>query len=176
MSLRRPSSSDDKNQQRVNEQIRVREVRVVDEEGHQLGILPTRKALEMATEAGLDLVEVAPNEKPPVCRIMDFGKFRYQMAKKQSRSASQTVKTKEIRFRPGTGMADVMVKVNNAKGFLEKKDRVLVSIMFRGRELAHLQEGERLMQQILELLSEVGKNDAPPQRQGKRITCVISPL
>lgn len=176
MNLRRNSSAEGRHQQRINDQIRVREVRVVDENGAQLGIIPIRKAQELAHEAGLDLVEVAPNEKPPVCRIMDYGKFKYQLAKKQNKANPHGIKVKEIRLRPGTGDNDVMVKVNNAKGFLEKKDKVLVSIVFHGRELAHIQEGERMMQQVIGLLSEHGKVDAAPSRQGKRITCVLSPL
>lgn len=177
MNLRRGPgpANDGKNQQRVNENIRAREVRVVMDDGTQLGIMPVQKALDRALDAGLDLVEVAPNEKPPVCRIMDYGKFKYQMAKKQSKAHPHQMKIKEIRLRPGTGDNDVMVKVNNARGFLEKKDKVIVSIMFRGRELAHIQEGERMMQQVIALLSENAKVEAPPSRMGKRITCTLAP-
>lgn len=164
-----------KNQQRINDQIRVREVRVINDAGEQLGIMHIRKALELAQEAGLDLVEVAPNEKTPVCRIMDYGKFKYQMAKKQSKASPHVMKVKEIRLRPGTGDNDVVVKVNAAKGFLEKKDKVLVSIVFRGRELAHIQEGERMMKQVIEMLVPFGKADGVPSKQGKRISCTIAP-
>lgn len=176
MNLRRSPSQDGKSQQRINDQIHVREVRVIDENGTQLGILNIRKALELAAEAELDLVEVAPNEKPPVCRIMDYGKFKYQLAKKQNKSTSAKVTLKEIRLRPGTGQNDVLVKVNAARGFLQKKDKVLVSIVFQGRELAHFQEGERMMQQVVELLADVGKPDSKPARQGKRLSCVLSPV
>jgi len=174
MNLRK-NPADSKNQQRINEQIRAREVRVISEAGEQIGIMHIRNALELAQEAGLDLVEVAPNEKFPVCRIMDYGKFKYQMAKKQSKSAQHTVKGKETRLRPGTGDNDVNVKVNAAKGFLEKKDKVLVSIVFRGRELAHIQEGERMMKQVLDLLAPYGKVDGNPSKQGKRISCTVTP-
>ena len=176
MNPRRNSPTSGRNQQRANDQIRSREVRVISETGEQLGVLNIRKALELATEAGLDLVEVAPNEDIPVCRIMDFGKFRYQMAKKQNPSAAKAVKTKEIRLRPGTGDNDVAIKIKNARGFLTGKNRVLVSIVFKGRELAHIQEGERIMQHVLEELADIGKPDSAPSKQGKRITCVISPL
>lgn len=174
MSLKK-NPADTKNQQRINEQIRAREVRVISEAGEQLGIMHVRKALELAQDAGLDLVEVAPNEKLPVCRIMDYGKFKYQMAKKQSKSTPHVTKVKEIRLRPGTGDNDVVVKVNAAKGFLEKKDKVLVSIVFRGRELAHIQEGERMMKQVIEMLAPYGKTDNVPSKQGKRISCMIAP-
>ena len=167
--------ADGKNQQRINEQIRAREVRVISEAGEQLGIMHIRKALEMAQEAGLDLVEVAQNEKCSVCKIMDYGKFKYQMTKKQNKSNPHVVKLKEIRLRPGTGDNDVVVKVNAAKGFLEKKDKVLVSIVFRGRELAHIQEGERMLQQVIEMLAPYGKLDGRPSKQGKRISCTIAP-
>ncbi|MDO4551356.1 MAG: translation initiation factor IF-3 [Planctomycetia bacterium] len=175
MNLRRTPGNEGKFQQRINEQIRVREVRVIAEDGTQLGVMPTLKALTRAHEAELDLVEVAPNEKPPVCRIMDYGKFKYQMTKKQSKANPHQIKVKEIRLRPGTGEHDVITKVNNARGFLEKKDKVIVSIMFRGRELAHIQEGEKMMRQVIELLSSVAKVEAAPSRQGKRIICTLAP-
>ena len=175
MNLRKAPANEGKNLPRINDNIRAREVRVVADNGAQLGILPLVKALEKASLASLDLVEVAPNEKPPVCRIMDYGKFKYQMAKKQSKANPHQMKIKEIRLRPGTGDNDVMVKVNNAKGFLEKKDKVIVSIMFRGRELAHIQEGEKMMQQVIALLAEHAKVEAAPSRQGKRITCTLAP-
>ncbi len=174
MNLRK-NAADARNQQRINEQIRAREVRVISEAGEQLGIMHIRKALEIAQEAGLDLVEVAPNEKLPVCRVMDYGKYKYQMAKKQSKSTPHVVKVKEIRLRPGTGDNDVVVKVNAAKGFLEKKDKVMVSILFRGRELAHIQEGERMIKQVIDMLAPYGKVDGTPSKQGKRISCMIAP-
>lgn len=175
MNLRKSPANEGKSQQRINENIRAREVRVVAENGAQLGILPIQKALDRALSADLDLVEVAPNEKPPVCRIMDYGKFKYQMAKKHSKANPHQVKIKEIRLRPGTGENDVMTKVNNARLFLSKKDKVIVSVMFHGRELAHIQEGERMMQQVVALLAEDAKVEAPPTRQGKRITCTLAP-
>ncbi len=167
--------ADGKNQQRINDQIRAREVRVISEAGEQLGIMHIRKALDLAQEAGLDLVEVAQNEKCPVCKIMDYGKFKYQMTKKQSKTNAHVIKVKEIRLRPGTGDNDVLVKVNAAKGFLEKKDKVMVSVLFRGREMAHIQEGERMMKQVIEMLEPFGKLDGKPSKQGKRITCMIAP-
>ncbi len=148
---------------------------MITAEGGQLGIIPTDEAMARAREAGLDLVEVAPNEKPPVCRIMDFGKFKYQQKKKQHKTHVHHTKIKEIRLRPKTGEHDIEFKVNQAKGFLQHKDKVIVSVVFRGRELAHIDEGQRVMRNILEQLDAVGKMDAPPQQMGKRLICTLSP-
>ena len=114
-----------------------------------LGVMPTSKALEAAREAGLDLVEVAPNERPPVCKIIDYGKFKYTQKKKLSKQKQHQVHVKEIRVRPKTGDHDIEVKVKRAKEFLEQKDKVLVNVLFRGRELAHIDEGRRVMQEVL---------------------------
>ena len=148
---------------------------MITAEGGQLGIIPTDEALARAREAGLDLVEVAPNEKPPVCRIMDFGKFKYQQKKKQHKTHVHHTKIKEIRLRPKTGEHDIEFKVNQAKGFLQHKDKVIVSVVFRGRELAHIDEGQRVMRNLLVQLEAVGKMDAPPQQMGKRLICTLSP-
>ena len=131
--------------------------------------------MSLAREAGLDLVEVAPNERPPVCRIMDFGKFKYQQKKKQTTTHTHQSKIKEIRLRPKTGDHDIEFKVNQAKGFLLHKDKVIVSVIFRGREMAHIDEGRRVMNNIVLLLEAVGKIDAPPQQLGKRLVCTLSP-
>ena len=148
---------------------------MITAEGGQLGIIPTDEAMARAREAGLDLVEVAPNEKPPVCRIMDFGKFKYQQKKKQHKTHVHHTKIKEIRLRPKTGEHDIEFKVNQAKGFLQHKDKVIVSVVFRGRELAHIDEGQRVMRNLLEQLEAVGKMDAPPQQMGKRLIYTLSP-
>jgi translation initiation factor IF-3 len=162
-------------QHRINEQIRISPVRVISAEGGQLGIIPTEEALRIARDAGLDLVEVAGSEKPPVCRIMDFGKFKYQQKKKQHKTHVHHTKIKEIRLRPKTGEHDIEFKVNQAKGFLLHKDKVVVSVVFRGRELAHIDEGQRVMRGILEQLEPVGKIEAPPQQMGKRLVCTLAP-
>jgi len=148
---------------------------VISAEGGQLGIIPTEEALSIAREAGLDLVEVAPNEKPPVCRIMDFGKFKYQQKKKHHKTHVHHAKIKEIRLRPKTGEHDIEFKVNQAKGFLIHKDKVVVSVVFRGRELAHIDEGQRVMKQIVQQLEPVSKVEAPPQQMGRRLVCTLSP-
>jgi translation initiation factor IF-3 len=159
----------------VNDQIRITPIRVIASDGEQLGIIPTADALEKARENGLDLVEVAPGERPPVCRIMDYGKYKYEKKKKKASQSSHHTKTKEIRLRPKTGEHDIDFKVKRAIGFLEHRDKVQVTVMFRGREMAHIEEGKRVMNQVLEVLEEYGKVDSKPQMQGRRISCTISP-
>jgi translation initiation factor IF-3 len=150
-------------------------VRVIGHNGEQLGIMATDQALAAAREAELDLVEVAPNERPPVCRIMDFGKFKYQQKKRQHKQHGHQVKIKEIRVRPKTDEHDIGVKVNHAREFLLHKDKVIVSVVFRGRELAHIEEGQRVVKQVIQGLEDVGKVESPPRQEGKRITCVLAP-
>ena len=164
----------DRNQTRVNDQIRVTPVRVVGADGTQLGIMATLDAIAKALEANLDLVEVAPNEKPPVCRIMDYGKYKYEKKKKSSQNTHHT-KTKEIRLRPKTGEHDIGFKVKKAIGFLQHKDKVQVSVIFRGREMAHVQEGRRVMESVIEELTEYGKVEIFPQQHGRRMICTIAP-
>jgi translation initiation factor IF-3 len=161
--------------QRVNEQIRTSPVRVVSAEGVQLGILPIEEALDAARKVELDLVEVAPTESPPVCRIMDYGKFKYQQKKRQHKSHAHQVRVKEIRVRPKTGEHDIQVKVNRARQFLAHKDKVLLSVMFRGREMAHVEEGRRVIDEILEQLEDVSRIESPPTQQGRRILCTLAP-
>ncbi len=148
---------------------------MITAEGAQLGIIPTDEALAQAREAGLDLVEVAPNEKPPVCRIMDFGKFKYQQKKKQHKTHVHHTKIKEIRLRPKTGDHDIEFKVAQARGFLEHKDKVIVSVVFRGREMAHVDEGQRIMRNVVAALEPVSKVEAAPQQMGRRLVCTLSP-
>jgi translation initiation factor IF-3 len=140
-----------------------------------LGIIPTEEALTIAREGGLDLVEVAPNEKPPVCRIMDFGKFKYQQKKKHTKGHTHQTKTKELRLRPKTGQHDIDFKVKQAMNFLKHKDKVQISVVFRGREIAHVEEGRRVMANVLEQLELVAKVEISPTQQGRRIVCVVTP-
>jgi translation initiation factor IF-3 len=164
----------DRIQARINEQIRISPIRVIASDGTQLGIISTDQALARAKDEELDLVEVAPNEKPPVCRIMDYGKYKYDKKKKTHQHGHHT-KTKEIRLRPKTGEHDIDFKVKQAKGFLEHKDKVQVSVIFRGREMAHIEEGRRVMQGVIEELTEFGKLESPPQQHGRRMICTIAP-
>ncbi|MFO0921215.1 MAG: translation initiation factor IF-3 [Pirellulales bacterium] len=161
---------------RVNMQIRISPIRVIGPDGAQLGIIPTDEALNRARDAGLDLVEVAPNEKPPVCRIMDFGKYKYEKNKKKhSSSHAHQTRTKEIRLRPKTGEHDIDTKVRQAKGFLQHKDKVQISVLFRGREMAHIEEGRKVMEAVIADLSELGKVESAPQQNGRRMIATMAP-
>ena len=163
-------------QNRVNEQIRISPVRVIDEEGRQLGIIPTKEALSNARDSGLDLVEVAPDANPPVCRIMDFGKFKYEKNKRtQKSSKTHQTKLKEIRLRPKTGQHDIDFKVKQAIGFLKHKDKVQVTVLFRGREMAHIEEGRKVMEGVIAQLAEYGKLESNPSQQSRRMMCTIAP-
>jgi translation initiation factor IF-3 len=161
--------------QRINEQIRISPVRLIGANGEQMGVIPTTQALEMAREAQLDLVEVAPTERPPVCKIMDFGKFRYQQTHKKTKNKPHQQKLKEIRVRPKTGDHDIEVKVNQARRFLEHKDKVLVNVLFRGRELQHIEEGKRIIIAMLEKLADLAKIEKAPSMEGKRLTAMLAP-
>jgi translation initiation factor IF-3 len=165
----------ERSQQRINEQIRVSQVRVVGADGHQLGILNTEEALQKAREAELDLVEVAPNEKPPVCRIMDFGKFKYQQNKRTKKGHVHHVKNKEIRLRPKIGKHDLDFKVGRAKEFLGHKDKVLISVVFRGRENAHVEEGFKVVKTFVAELQEIANVEQGPSLQGRRIVVILAP-
>ena len=140
-----------------------------------MGIITTDEALQKAREAGLDLVEVAPTEKPPVCRIMDFGKFKYQQKKRQHKGHTHHSKNKELRVRPKIGEHDLMTKVNRAKEFLEQKDKVVFSVIFRGRENAHVEEGYKLVQRIVKELGDIAKLEQNPSMQGRRIVVIFAP-
>lgn len=159
---------------RINDQIRISPLRVIGDDGTPLGIIERDDALSKAREVGLDLVEVAPNERPPVCRIMDFGKYKYDKKKKQNQHGHRT-KTKEIRLRPKTGEHDIDFKVKQAIRFLEHKDKVQISVMFRGRENAHIEEGRKVMESVIQELEEFGKLETAPQQHGRRILCTIAP-
>lgn len=165
----------DRTNVRINDQIRVTPIRVIGGDGEQLGIIPTDQALTMAREGGLDLVEVAPKEKPPVCRIMDYGKYKYQQSKKHHKGSVHHTKTKELRLRPKTGEHDIEFKVKRAKQFLQGRDKVQISVVFRGREIAHVDEGKRVIESIIKELSEFGKVEVPPTQQGRRIVCTFAP-
>ncbi len=163
------------NKQRINEYIRSPSVRVITATGDQLGVLPREQALEEARKASLDLVEVASTEEPPVCRIMDYGKYKYQQKKRQHRTHTPQVKIKEIRVRPKTGEHDINVRVKRALEFLGHKDKVLLSVVFRGREMAHVEEGRRVINDIIKQLEDVAKVESPPMQQGRRIICTLAP-
>lgn len=161
---------------RVNEQIRISPVRVVDPDGNMVGVIPTSEAQQMAAEAGLDLVEVAPQVRPPVCRIMDYGKFKYEQKKRQHKGSKQhQVQVKELRLRPKTGGHDIEVKIKRARKFLEQKDKVKVNVLFRGREHAHRERGTEMLEDVIEALSDIAKVEKPPGMEGRSMSCVLAP-
>ena len=163
---------------RINERIHAKTVRLISVDGQQLGVLPIFGALQAAKEAGLDLVEVAPNSDPPVCRIMDYGKFKYQANKKmqETRKKSRSSQLKEIKLRPHTDEHDLGFKLKNLRKFLDKKDRVKVTVFFRGREMAYMNSGVDLLNRVAELVTDDGTVEQPPTREARhRITMVIVP-
>ena len=159
----------------MNEQIRISPIRLIGAAGEQLGVVPTSQALEMAREANLDLVEVAAQERPPVCKIMDYGKFRYQQSRKGTKAKTHQQKLKEIRVRPKTGEHDIETKINQARKFLEHKDKVQLNVLFRGRELQHIEEGQRIILHMMEQLADVSKVEQAPRMEGKRMVCMLAP-
>ena len=157
---------------RINEEIRAREVRVIGSEGEQLGIMSGRDAQQLAYEKHLDLVEIAPTAKPPVCRIMDYGKYRYEQQKREKES---TFDIKEVKLRPGIEEHDFNVKYKNAVRFLEDGDKVKVTIMFRGRELSHPELGEVLLNKMAEQLKDTAVVERQPKLEGKNMIMIVAP-
>jgi translation initiation factor IF-3 len=155
--------------------IRVREVRVISPEGEQLGILPIEEALALAQERDLDLVEVAPNEHPPVCRIMDFGKYKYQQAKRsqEAKKRQKVIQTKEIKMRPKTEEHDYQFKMRHAHRFLEDGNKVKVSLLFRGREMDHVELGQRMLDRIITDCKDVSSVEQHPKLEGQTLTLVL---
>ncbi|MDI6600839.1 MAG: translation initiation factor IF-3 [Thermoanaerobacteraceae bacterium] len=162
----------------VNEEIRDREIRLIDTDGKQLGIMSAKEALSIATEKQLDLVKVSPDAKPPVCKLMDYGKYRYELSKKEkeARKNQKVINIKEIRMTPSIEEHDFMVKVRNALRFLEDGDKVKVTIRFRGRELDHTSLAEELLYDFAEKLKDVGKVEKKPELEGKNMSIMISPI
>lgn len=161
--------------QRVNEQIKISPLRVIGDNGEQLGILERDVALRMANEAGLDLVEVAGDVRPPVCRMMDYGKFKYRLAKRSHKSKSHEVKIKEIRIRPKTDAHDRDTKIRQARAFLEAGDKVSVNLMFKGRELAHMDFAQQNLLAFIDQLADVGLVERTPHREGRRMILLLTP-
>jgi translation initiation factor IF-3 len=162
---------------RINEQIRVPEVRLISADGQQVGVLPIKEALAMAAEVHLDLVEVAPQASPPVCRIMDYGKFKYQQSKKQqeARRKATTIQVKEIKVRPKIEEHDMEFKLRNARRFIADGDKVKISVIFRGREIAHTDRGFRILAQMSEALAEVGTVEQNPKLEGRNLSMIVTP-
>ncbi len=171
---RRPPERD---QTRINERIRVPEVRVIDDEGNQVGVLKTPDALKLAQERELDLVEVAPEARPPVCRILDYSKYKYEQAQKlkQARKHQQQITVREIKFRPKIAEHDYDTKKHHVERFLRHKDKVKVTIMFRGREVTHPERGTAILDRLAEELSELGVVEQRPMQEGRNMTMMMAP-
>lgn len=157
--------------------VRVREVRVISPEGEQLGILPIEQALALAREGELDLVEVAPNERPPVCRIMDFGKFKYQQAKRsqEAKKRQRVIQTKEVKMRSKTEEHDYQFKMRHARRFLEEGHKVKITLLFRGREMDHLDLGQRMLNRVVTDFKETSMIEQYPKQEGQTLTLVLAP-
>ncbi|MEJ5364065.1 MAG: translation initiation factor IF-3 [Desulfosoma sp.] len=166
-----------KEQENVNEKIRARQVRVIGADGSQLGIMSLQDALDAAREEGLDLVEVAPNADPPVCKIMDYGKFRYQQSKRsQEAKKKQTViQVKEVKLRPKTDEHDIQTKLRHIRRFLAQKDKAKVTVIFRGREIAFKDRGEMVLQKVLEELKDEVVVEMPPKMEGRNLVMILAP-
>ena len=175
MERERASSSNDG--PRINAQIAVPTVRLVKEDGTMVGVKPTREALQMAADAGLDLVEVSPNADPPVCKILDFGKYKYQEQKKknEARKKQKVIEVKEIKLRPTTDEHDYEVKMRSVTRFLEEGDKVKVTLRFRGRELAHTYLGMQVLDKVRAKFEGVAKVEQEPRFEGKQVIMVMAP-
>ena len=160
----------------INEQIRDREVRVIGENGDQLGVMPVKEAQKLADEAGLDLVKIAPTAKPPVCKIVDYGKYRYEQARKEkdAKKKQKTVELKEIRLSPNIDTNDLNTKMNAARKFLAKGDKVKITLRFRGREMAHMNASKHILDDFAEQLSDVAVVEKAPKVEGRSIGMVLA--
>ncbi|HUG39061.1 MAG TPA: translation initiation factor IF-3 [Longimicrobiales bacterium] len=162
---------------RINRQIRISPVRVIGDDGEQLGIMPVEQALEAAESKGLDLVEVAPNSRPPVVRIMDYGKFKYEAARKarQAKKKQHNVHLKEVKFRPGIEEHDLEFKLRHARRFLEEGNKVKATMMFRGRQVTHPELGRQVLSRVAGELEDVGKVESSPVLEGRNMVMVLAP-
>ncbi|MEO1609879.1 MAG: translation initiation factor IF-3 [Pseudomonadota bacterium] len=178
--MRRPNRGAperEKNGPRINDTIRVREVRLIDAEGENHGVVPIDEAMKLASDAGLDLVEVSPDAKPPVCKILDYGKYKYQEQKKaaEARKKQKTVEVKEIKMRPNIDDHDYDVKMRSMKRFFDDGDKVKVTLRFRGREMAHQQIGRELMLRVKSDIDEIAKVESEPRLEGRQMVMVLAP-
>ena len=160
----------------INEQIRDREVRLIGEDGEQLGIMSSREAMKIAQEAELDLVKIAPAAKPPVCKIIDYGKFRYEQSRKEkeAKKKQKTVEIKEVRLSPNIDTNDLNTKVNNARKFISKGNKVKVTLRFRGREMAHVQQSRHILDDFAELLTDIAVVEKPAKLEGRNMSMVLT--
>ncbi|WP_441347158.1 translation initiation factor IF-3 [Ruegeria sp. HKCCE4150] len=163
---------------RVNDRIRAPEIRLIGAEGENVGVVHPAKAMQLAADAGLDLVEISPNANPPVCKIMDFGKYKYEQQKRESeaRKKQKVIEVKEVKFRPNTDTHDYDVKMRNVFKFLENGDKVKVTLRFRGREMAHQNLGRELLERVAEDVKDLGKIENMPKMEGRQMIMMIGPL
>ncbi|MEX1012957.1 MAG: translation initiation factor IF-3 [Waddliaceae bacterium] len=163
---------------RINRKIRAPKIRVIGANGEQIGVLSVPEALKISEQEGLDLIEIAPNASPPVCKIMDYGKFRYDQTKreKESKKAQHQIKVKEVKVKPNIEQHDVDTKLRHAREFLSKGDKVKITCMYRGRERAHPEIGERVVQKMCEELKDIASPDTTPKMMGRFLTVVLSPV
>jgi len=162
----------------VNDKIRAPEIRLIGAEGENIGVVSPARAMQIAEEAGLDLVEISPNATPPVCKVMDFGKFKYEQQKRESeaRKKQKIIEVKEVKFRPNTDVHDYEVKMRNVVRFLESGDKVKVTLRFRGREMAHQNLGRELLERVAEDVKEIGKVENMPKMEGRQMVMMIGPV
>lgn len=174
---KRTNRTNRSNRVNINRNIRAKEVRVIDPDGNQIGVIPTYKAIAVANDFGLDLVEISPNANPPVCKIMDYGRYKYELTKKrqEAKKKQTTFQLKEIKLRPKTGEHDLQTKVNHIKKFIERKDKVKVTIIFRGREITLSQLGRELLQRVIKETEEISTVEQPPKFEGRTMIMVLSP-
>lgn len=160
----------------INEQIRDKEVRVIGEDGEQLGVMPVKEALALAEEAGVDLIKIAPNAKPPVCKISDYGKFKYEQTRreKEAKKKQKVIEVKEIRLSPNIDTNDLNTKTNAARKFLSKGDRVKVTLRFRGREMAHMNSSKHILDDFAEALSDIAVVEKAPKVEGRSMTMFLA--
>lgn len=175
-SWKKPSAKESGNL-RINRQIRAPKVRVIDKDGNQAGILTIQQAIGLAEAANLDLVEISPTAQPPVCKIIDYGKYRYQQTKKEkeSKKLQHQVKIKEVKVKPNTDDHDLQVKLKHAREFIEKGNKVRLTCMFRGREMAHPEVGKKVIQKLIEGLSDIATPEAFPKQMGRSLSVTVSP-
>lgn len=175
--FRPPQAKETGKRLRVNDQVRISPVRLVNEDNEQVGVVPLEDAKQRARDAGLDLVEVSPNSSPPVCRVMDYGKWKYAQRKKEQKAKSHAKQSelKGMRLRPKIDGHDLQIKVNKARSFLEDGDKVQFTMLFRGREMAHQNLGMRCMHEICDTLADISKVEMPAKMQGRRMTMVLAP-
>lgn len=166
-----------KDEHRVNERIRVPQVRLIDDQGQQVGVVSTVEALRMARDKGLDLIEIAPNVQPPVCKILDYGKFKFEKKKKEhaAKKKQVVIKVKEVQLRPNTDSHDLDYKMRNVRNFLLEGDRAKICILYRGRETAHMAAGVQMLQGIAEKLADIATVEYAPKAEGRKLIMVLAP-